>query len=77
MIKQIFSSVPSNFVRKDFFDRVELFMVDGDPQQGSELATAINMYMKNTFDKRCSCHIIMQGWKRRVPGCKTVPQSEG
>ena len=72
MFKWIFSSVLPNFVRKEFFDQVELFMVDGDPQQGSEVAIAINMYMKNAFDGRCSHHIIMQGWKRRVPGCKSV-----
>ena len=47
-------------------------MVDGDPQQGSEVAIAINMYMKNAFDGRCSRHIITQGWRRRVPGCKSV-----
>jgi hypothetical protein len=39
-------------------------MVDGDPQQGSEMAIANKNYMKNAFDGWCSCHIITQGWKR-------------
>ena len=41
MFKWIFSSVLINFVREEFFDYVKLCMVDGDPQQGSEMAIAI------------------------------------
>ena len=50
-------------------------MVDGDPQQGSEMAIAIKNYMKNAFDGRCSRHIITQGWKRQIPGCQCVPSN--
>ena len=75
MFKWIFSSVLINFVREEFFDYVKLCMVDGDPQQGSEMAIAIKNYMKNAFDGRCSRHIITQGWKRRIPGCHCVPSN--
>eukprot|EP00957_Ditylum_brightwellii_P153806 11707181-Ditylum_brightwellii.AAC.1 len=50
-----------------------MFIVDGDPQQGSEIAIAIKKHMKNAFDAQCSCHIITQGWKRRIQGFQCVP----
>ena len=48
-------------------------MVDGDPQQGSEITIAIKNYMKNAFDGQYSRYTITQGWKRQIPGCHCVP----
>eukprot|EP00957_Ditylum_brightwellii_P199371 15196669-Ditylum_brightwellii.AAC.1 len=48
-------------------------MVDGDPQEGSEMAIAIKNYMKNAFEGWCSRCIITQGLKRQIPGCHCVP----
>jgi hypothetical protein len=42
-------------------------MVDGDPQQRSELSKAILDYMPNFIDGGCGWHIVEQGWKAHGP----------
>jgi hypothetical protein len=69
------------FVLTSLFDpmafcRTRLVMVDGDPQQRSELSKAILDYMPNAMDGGCGWHIVEQGWKRHGPGKTAVKENK-
>jgi hypothetical protein len=51
-------------------------MVDGDPQQRSELSKAILDYMPNAIDGGCGWHIVEQGWKAHGPGKTAVKEKK-
>ena len=73
MFKWVFSNVLPNFIPKHALNQVKFVMVDGDPQQESELVIAMKQYMPKAMLGKCSWHVITQGWNRRVPGCLSVP----
>lgn len=52
-------------------------MVDGDPQQRSELSKALSDYMPNAIDGGCGWHIVEQGWKRHAPNMTAVTEASG
>jgi hypothetical protein len=59
------------------FQRTRLVMVDGDPQQKSELSKAIFDCMPNAIDGGCGWHVVEQGWKRHGPGTTAVIEVSG
>jgi hypothetical protein len=61
----------------DAFRRTRLVMVDGDPQQRSELSKALSDYMPNAIDGGCGWHIVEQGWKRHGPNMTAVTEASG
>jgi hypothetical protein len=70
------------FVLMGLFDssalrRTRLAMVDGDPQQSSELKNGISVYMPNAIDGGCGWHIVEQGWKAHGPGKTSVTERDG
>ena len=70
------------FVLTSLFDpraflRTRLVMVDGDPQQKSELSKALLDYMPNAIDGGCGWHIVEQGWKRHGPAMTAVTVAGG
>jgi hypothetical protein len=52
-------------------------MVDGDPQQKSELRNGISVYMPNAIDGGCGWHNVKQGWKMHGPGKRAVTERDG
>jgi hypothetical protein len=71
----VFHVVLPTFIHRAHLQRVRLIMVDGDPQQGSEVASALKSYMPNAFFGKCGYHIIHQGWKRHGPTRSSLPTS--
>jgi hypothetical protein len=69
----VFHVVLPTFIPCIHFQRVRLIMVDGDPQQGNEVATALTSYMPHAFLGKCGWHIIHQGWKCHAPTRTSVP----
>jgi hypothetical protein len=57
----VFHVVLPTLIHRTHFKRVRLIMVDGDPQQGNEVASALISYMPNAFFGRCGWHTIHQG----------------
>jgi hypothetical protein len=71
----VFHVVLPTFIHRTHLQRVQLIMVDGNPQQGSKVATALKSYMPTAFFGKCGYHIIHQGWKRHGPTCSSLPTS--
>jgi hypothetical protein len=68
----VFKFVLTSIFDPRAFRRTRLVMVDGDPQQRSELSKAILDYMPNAIDGGCGWHIVEQGWKSHGPGKTAV-----
>jgi hypothetical protein len=52
-------------------------MVDGDPQQRSELKNAMSRFMKDAVDGGCGWHIVEQGRKAHGPGKTAAKERNG
>ena len=52
-------------------------MVDGDPQQKSELFKALLDSMPNAVNGGCGWHIAEQGWKRHGPAMSSITVAGG
>lgn len=63
----VFHVVLPTFVHRIHFQCVRLIMVDGDPQQGNEVATALSSHMANDFFGECGWHVVHQEWKCHGP----------
>ncbi len=57
----VFKFVLTSLFDASSFQRTRLVMVDGDPQQKSELSKAIFDCMSNAIDGGCGWHIVEQG----------------
>ena len=73
----VFKFVLTSLFDPSAFRRTRLVMVDGDPQQKSELSKAILDYMPNAVDGGCGWHIVEQGWKRHGPTMSAVTVASG
>jgi hypothetical protein len=72
----VFKFVLTSLFDRGAFRRTRLVMVDGDPQQRSELSKAILDYMPNAIDGGCGWHIVEQGWKSHGPGKTAVKEKK-
>jgi hypothetical protein len=72
----VFKFVLTSLFDPRAFKRTRLVMVDGDPQQRSELSKAILDYMPNAIDGGCGWHIVEQGWKSHGPGKTAVKEKK-
>jgi hypothetical protein len=72
----VFKFVLTSIFDPRAFRRTRLVMVDGDPQQRSELSKAIMDYMPNAIDGGCGWHIVEQGWKAHGPGKTAVKEKK-
>jgi hypothetical protein len=70
----VFKFVLTSLIPKRLFLRTRFAMVDGDPQQRSELVSCMKEYMPNAIDGSCGWHVVNQGWKRHGPGKSLIKE---
>ena len=62
--KWIFQVALRSFVPKQCHSLVQMVLVDGDPQQMSELKIALNQYLVTAMVTNCGFHLITLGYKK-------------
>jgi hypothetical protein len=68
----VFKFVLTSIFDPHAFRRMQLVMVDGDPQQRSELSKVIMDYMPDAMDGDYGWQIVEEGWKAHGPGKTAV-----
>ncbi len=51
---------------------VLFFMKDGDPQQHSEILSAMKSVFVNASEGTCGYHVVHMGWRSNVPSCENI-----
>ena len=74
----MFESVLRSFIPKSILEKVQLILVDGDPQQRGALQTTIERYFPNNVTQigTCAWHLFSQGYKRKGPKIGQIPDSK-
>jgi hypothetical protein len=73
----VFKFVLTSLLDPMTFRRTQLVMVDGDPQERSELSKAVSDHMPNAVNGGCGWHIMEQGMKRHAPTVTAVTVISG
>ncbi|CAJ1947503.1 unnamed protein product [Cylindrotheca closterium] len=62
--KWIFQAVLKSFLPSGTHEMVQLVLVDGDPQQMSEVRLALQQYLTSAMFTNCGFHLVTIGFKR-------------
>jgi hypothetical protein len=64
--KWLFQTVFPTLVGKDFLEKTNIVVIDGDSQVSTQLEEALIKYFSNVYRLRRLWHIIDRGWRKKI-----------